>query len=239
MEHSLLLAELHAHTTWSDGDLSLRALVDLYGGHGFDVLCVTDHTVRVGEGTRISVDVDNWSAYRDDVLEEADRARFLYDLLVLPGLELTDDHEDPLRSAHALAIGLPGFVSVEYGIRPALAAARRTGAALDRGASRDAQPTRAGERVASGTSMSSSPRWSTASSSSTARTSFPGSPTRGCRASRAVIFTDREHLDTWKTMLPCAKEAEAVVECLRSDARAYLAPFPLGVGLRAVASAAA
>jgi hypothetical protein len=28
-----LLCELHAHTTWSDGDLSLRELVDLYGGH--------------------------------------------------------------------------------------------------------------------------------------------------------------------------------------------------------------
>ena len=41
-----LLCELHAHTTWSDGTLTLRELVDLYGGTGFDVLCVTDHVVR-------------------------------------------------------------------------------------------------------------------------------------------------------------------------------------------------
>ena len=33
-----LLCELHAHTTWSDGALSLVELVDLYGTHGFDVL---------------------------------------------------------------------------------------------------------------------------------------------------------------------------------------------------------
>ena len=41
-----LLCELHAHTTWSDGDLRVAELVDLHGRNGFDVLCVTDHTVR-------------------------------------------------------------------------------------------------------------------------------------------------------------------------------------------------
>ena len=44
-----LLCELHAHTTWSDGALSLRELVDLYGGLGFDALCVTDHTCRTDD----------------------------------------------------------------------------------------------------------------------------------------------------------------------------------------------
>jgi predicted metal-dependent phosphoesterase TrpH len=44
-----LLCELHAHTTWSDGELSLRELVDLYGDAGFDVLCVTDHTHPSGD----------------------------------------------------------------------------------------------------------------------------------------------------------------------------------------------
>lgn len=41
-----LLAELHAHTSWSDGALSPAELVDLYGRRGFDVLCITDHIVR-------------------------------------------------------------------------------------------------------------------------------------------------------------------------------------------------
>jgi predicted metal-dependent phosphoesterase TrpH len=41
-----LLCELHAHTTWSDGSLTLTQLVDLYGRSGFDVLAVTDHVVR-------------------------------------------------------------------------------------------------------------------------------------------------------------------------------------------------
>jgi histidinol phosphatase-like PHP family hydrolase len=40
-----LLCELHAHTTWSDGALSLPELVDLYGQSGFEVLCVTDYCI--------------------------------------------------------------------------------------------------------------------------------------------------------------------------------------------------
>lgn len=45
MDMRPLLCELHAHSTWSDGSLTLTELVDLYGMHGFDVLCLTDHAV--------------------------------------------------------------------------------------------------------------------------------------------------------------------------------------------------
>jgi 3',5'-nucleoside bisphosphate phosphatase len=45
-----LLCELHAHTTWSDGALTVPELVDLYGRSGFDVLAITDHVVRAGGG---------------------------------------------------------------------------------------------------------------------------------------------------------------------------------------------
>ena len=41
-----LLCELHAHTRWRDGALTVPELVDLYGRNGFDVLCVTDHVNR-------------------------------------------------------------------------------------------------------------------------------------------------------------------------------------------------
>jgi hypothetical protein len=41
-----LLCELHAHTRWSDGELTVAELVDLHGRSGFDVLRVTDHVVR-------------------------------------------------------------------------------------------------------------------------------------------------------------------------------------------------
>src|SRR5664280_937775 len=91
-----LLCELHAHTTWSDGSLSLRELVDLYGIHGFDVLCVSDHVVRrddpwtpaFGENAAF-VNESNFDRYLAEIESENDRALARHGLLVLPGLELT------------------------------------------------------------------------------------------------------------------------------------------------------
>src|ERR687888_1247610 len=112
----LLLCELHAHTTWSDGYLTLRELVDLYGEHGFDVLCVTDHAVRLDDPMPSAVDSWTWPAYAAAVRSEAARALAEHGLLVIPGLELTDNHDDPDDSAHVLAIGLEQHVAVDGGI---------------------------------------------------------------------------------------------------------------------------
>jgi 3',5'-nucleoside bisphosphate phosphatase len=114
IEAMALLCELHAHTTWSDGALSVPALVDLYGAAGFDVLAITDHVLRSSEERRF-VDAANFDAYLREIEAEAERAWATYGLLVLPGLELTYDDRDPARAAHALALGLRSFVGLEHG----------------------------------------------------------------------------------------------------------------------------
>jgi predicted metal-dependent phosphoesterase TrpH len=39
-----LLCDFHVHTRWSDGRLSVREVIDLYGQTGrFDVIAITDH----------------------------------------------------------------------------------------------------------------------------------------------------------------------------------------------------
>src|SRR6188474_2238604 len=39
-----LLCDFHIHSTWSDGKLTVREVVDLYGKTGkFDVIAITDH----------------------------------------------------------------------------------------------------------------------------------------------------------------------------------------------------
>jgi predicted metal-dependent phosphoesterase TrpH len=120
MNGSLLLCELHAHTTWSDGHLTLSDVVDLYGRNGFDVLCITDHAVRLDDPMPAAIDPWTWPAYATSVRAEATRAARDYGLIVLLGLELTDNHPDPDRSAHALALGLEHFVSIESGLVEAL-----------------------------------------------------------------------------------------------------------------------
>jgi predicted metal-dependent phosphoesterase TrpH len=219
-----LLCELHAHTTWSDGALSLRELVDLHGRAGFDVLAVTDHTVRCDlEGAR-HVHAGAWQHYFVAIEEEAERARALYGLLVLPGLELTYGDPDPLRAAHAVAVGLRTYVAVDDGLEHALAAARGHGAALV--AAHPNHPDRLG--TAHGRTARFAAEWR----------ELRGAVDRFELINRHEVFGwvaeaglptvatgdvhRPEHLATWKTMLPCAKDEEAVVAYLRSPRPAYL-----------------
>jgi PHP domain len=129
-----LLCELHAHSTWSDGDLSIPELVDLYSTSGFDVLCVTDHVGRDepqwhDPRWRIT-GPDAFSDYVAEIEQEAWRADLEHGLILVPGLELTYDDHDPAQSAHAVAIGLRTPVSLESSLDRALADSRAAGAAL-------------------------------------------------------------------------------------------------------------
>jgi hypothetical protein len=197
-----LLCELHSHTTWSDGALSVRELCDLYGSRGFDVVAVTDHTTR-GPG---HVDAANYADYLRQVEVEAARARARYGLLVIPGLELTYDDPDPTRAAHAVAIGLRGFVGVELGLEPALAAARELGAALVA-----AHPYTPEQAVGTTRGTAAFAARAGALAPLVDRfelfnrdTLFGWVAAAGLPGIATGDFHRLEHLHTWKTLLPCA-----------------------------------
>src|ERR1700712_5010860 len=136
LAHAPLLCELHAHTTWSDGTQTIGQLVDAYGWAGFDGLLHPAHVFRSDDpehppgGPPRHVHARNHGSYVLAIEIEAARARAQYDMLVLPGLELSYNDPDPLRAAHAVAVGLESFTGVDDGIERALREARRQGAAL-------------------------------------------------------------------------------------------------------------
>ena len=231
-----LLCELHAHSTWSDGTLSLRELVDLYGQAGFDVLCVTDHALRsddpwfvqqrVRDG-RTLVDAGNFDAYLAAIDREAERALVRYGMLVVPGLELTDNDLDPNNAAHAVAVGLRTFVPLDRGIFEALGAAREAGAALiaahPHGPEADTIPLNTTRRFWR--------EWSRFAPLLDRVELFNQANLFSWVASQHVPvvasgdFHRLEHLSSWKPLLPCLRSERAVVDHLRSPAPAYLLPF--------------
>jgi len=223
-----LLAELHAHTTWSDGAMSTRELVDLYGRQGFDVLCVTDHVVRsddpsAADGVVEAVAERDYPVYLAEVAVEALRARAVYGMLVLPGLELTYNDTDPTAAAHAVAIGLREYVSVDGGIDEALRTARAAGAAIVAAHPYDVEP---------------------APSESRLTLRFARDPGLGELVDRFELFNRSqlyawvadaglpavaagdahlpEHLYGWKTLLPCPRDERSIVDYLRSPRPVYL-----------------
>jgi predicted metal-dependent phosphoesterase TrpH len=226
-----LLCELHAHSTWSDGVLPLSELVDLYGSLGFDALCVTDHTCRADDpwlederpGPR-AVHAGNYADYLADVESEAARARQRYDLLLLPGLELTWNDLDPLRAAHALALGLRTFVSVDDGLEAALTKARKAGAATVAAhpfaEEADRSPARTTRRFAHDRERLAPlvDRYELFNRTQLfAWVEQARLPFVACGD-----FHRLEHLDGWKTLVPCAKEERTLVAYLRSELPVYL-----------------
>jgi predicted metal-dependent phosphoesterase TrpH len=212
-----LLCELHAHTTWSDGALSVPELVDLYGSAGFDVLAITDHVLR-SPHDRPCVHAGNYGGYLEEVEAEAERARARYGLLVLPGLELTYDDPEPTRAAHALALGLRGFVGLDDGLEQALAQARGLGAALV--AAHPYSPAVAPSAQRTTARFAAAPEWAAEAVDRLELVNRHEAFGWVARARLPVVATGDfhrlDHLATWKTLLPCAPEEEAIVEHLRS-----------------------
>ena len=214
-----LLCELHSHSTWSDGSLSLRELCDLYGRRGFDVLAVTDHAPRAGG----HIEASNHAAYLAAVEEEAARALALYGLLVIPGLELTYDDPDPLQSAHVVAVGLRDYVALDEDLESALATARAHGAALV--AAHPYTPEQLATATRGTAAFGARPELAPLVDRFelfNRHTLFPWVATAGVPAIATGDFHRLEHLATWKTLLPCAKDERSVVDYLRSALPAFL-----------------
>jgi predicted metal-dependent phosphoesterase TrpH len=231
-----LLAELHAHTTWSDGVMTPRELIDLYGRQGFDVLCVTDHVVRTDDpwcdrgGTAFGVAEREYPRFAAELAAEADRALALYGLVVVvPGLELTYNDLDPAAAAHAVAVGLRTFVSVDDGIAGALEKATAAGAALIAAHPYDGEPapsaSRLRQRFAQDRGLAELVhRFELFNRSQP----FSWVAQAGHPAVAAGDTHLPEHLYGWKTLIPCARNERAIVDYLRSRRPVYLTHLERG-----------
>jgi predicted metal-dependent phosphoesterase TrpH len=121
-----LLCDFHVHTQWSDGRLSIREVVDLYGRTGrFDVIAITDHILMkrdlLGRAARLatlgrrhfSVTEERFDAYLADIAAEARRAKELYGMFVIPGAEITQNHIRSRKNSHIVALNIQRFISAD------------------------------------------------------------------------------------------------------------------------------
>jgi predicted metal-dependent phosphoesterase TrpH len=136
-----LLCDFHVHTLWSDGKLSVAEVVDLYGSTGrFDAIAITDHILmkkdllaRAGRlatlGRRaFGVREQDFSAYLDDIGEQAERAMRQYGLLVVPGAEITQNRLRGRKNSHIIALDIKQYVSADQRADEILREIRRQGA---------------------------------------------------------------------------------------------------------------
>jgi hypothetical protein len=109
----LLLCDLHTHTTWSDGKLTVAEMVDFYGQRGFDCLCITDHLCdpkrllgKLVNLTGLVIPPGEINAYFEAIEREKKRAWAQYDLLLMTGIEFNKDGYTAKTSTHLLGVDL-------------------------------------------------------------------------------------------------------------------------------------
>lgn len=121
-----LLCDFHVHTRWSDGRLTLREVVDLYGQTGkFDVIAITDHILmkkdmlaRMGRlatfGRRaFGVREEDFPEYLEEMQAEARRAAREYGLLLIPGAEITQNNLRSRLNSHVIALDIKRYISAD------------------------------------------------------------------------------------------------------------------------------
>jgi hypothetical protein len=113
----MLLCDFHIHTTYSDGSVKLRNVVDLFGQAGFDAIAITDHVVngdtsigKLAHRFRYSVRADNFDTYLHDIRSESERAWDKYGMLVIPGVEISKNYISADRSAHIIILDVKEFI---------------------------------------------------------------------------------------------------------------------------------
>jgi predicted metal-dependent phosphoesterase TrpH len=226
-----LLCDFHVHTRWSDGRLSLRDVVDLNGAtRRFDVIAITDHILmrrdvlaRAGRllslGRReFSVTEARFQAYLEDIAVEATRAKRLYDLLVIPGAEITQNHIRSRKNSHIVGLNLREYISADQSAEDILRAIRSQGA-LSIACHPHHRTTR---RVEIGTCFLWDHRkrlvrlvdvWEAANRDDL----FSVTSLKHYPYVANSDFHKPKHLYSWKTLLRCEKNWDAIARTLRAN----------------------
>lgn len=217
----MYLTDFHVHTQYSDGLLSLSEVVDMYGERGFGAIAVTDHLCE--EGTffggvarllKRTLTPQNAGAYFDDLKDEAARAWDKYQMVLIPGVELTKNALSRHESAHVLALGVDQVIRAELDAPDAAKAIRAAGGlaiAAHPVNTRKFEPQTYGLWHRREELAETFDAWEVASGphifQEVAATKLP-----------KIANSDLHHkgqLRSWKTVLDCERHPEAILRAIR------------------------
>ena len=194
----MLLTDLHLHSNFSDGKLSISELVDLYGRNGFHAIAIADHLCetkglvgRVSHHLRFSLSPATFPAYIAEIRRQAERAWREYRMLVIPGYEITKNSFVNSRSAHLVILGIEEYISPDLDVPDILREARAKGA-LTIAAHRLLRAISNFNLYICGRGERRFLAWSTCGRRPTAAASFRKCSSRGYRFWRPATFTTRD-----------------------------------------------
>jgi len=220
----MLLCDLHIHSNYSDGKLTIHELVDFYGKHGFDCICITDHLADprrlIGKLARLSsmtLSPNQLEEYFAVIERERQRAWRKYKMLLLTGIEFNKDGYTKKSSAHLLGIDLKAPIAPDLDLPETIAHIHAQG----------------GLAIASHPHIMKSEWGKNTLFLWENQDEFAPIIDAWEIANRENIFTPvglkrlpfvansdfhkPKHIHSWKTLLFCAKDPEAIKACIREN----------------------
>jgi UDP-N-acetylglucosamine:LPS N-acetylglucosamine transferase len=220
----MLLCDFHIHTNYSDGKLSVPEIINFYGERGFDCICITDHLAdpkrligKLSELANMTLAQDQVGEYFAVIERERQRAWRRYKMLVMTGIEFNKDGYTRKTSAHLLGIDLKAPVSAALEIPEIIAQIHAQG----------------GLAVASHPHIMKSEWGKNTLYLWENQEQFAPLLDAWEIANRNNIFNDiglkrlpfiansdfhkPKHIFSWKTLIHCEKDCEAIKDCIRRN----------------------
>lgn len=219
----MIVGDFHIHSTFSDGKLTIPALVDLFGSHGFGVIAITDHLCE--EKNLLGVAAHclektltraTFPLYLEILKSEAERAWRQYRMVVIPGVEFTKNSIMNRRSSHILGLGITEFISADQEPLEILKAIRAQGGVTV--AAHPIPPGPFGERPYFLWDHRNELRdhidaWEI----SMHRVLLKGVTTSDLPKIATSDFHSMRHFSSWKTAFDCERHPQALLDSIRSQ----------------------
>ncbi|HEY3931782.1 MAG TPA: PHP domain-containing protein, partial [Verrucomicrobiae bacterium] len=220
----MLLCDFHIHTNYSDGKLSVPEIIDFYGERGFDCICITDHLAdpkrligKLSELANMTLAQEQTGEYFEIIERERQRAWRRYKMLVMTGIEFNKDGYTKKTSAHLLGIDLKAPIDASLDIPEIIAKIHGQG----------------GLAVASHPHIMKSEWGKNTLYLWENQEKFAPLLDAWEIANRNNIFNDiglkrlpfiansdfhkPKHIYSWKTLIHCEKDCEAIKDCIRRN----------------------
>ncbi len=218
----LLLCDLHTHTTWSDGKLSVPEIVDFYGQRGFDALCITDHLCdpkrllgKLVNLTGLVIPPDQLDAYFEEIEREKKRAWAKYDLMLMTGIEFNKDGYTAKTSAHLLGIDLKQPINPSLEIKDTIAEIHAQGGLAVASHPHEMKSQWGKDTLYFWENIDKYAPLLDAWEVANRDDIFNPVGLKKLPFIASSDFHKPKHIHSWKTVLYCEKEAEAIKHCIR------------------------
>jgi UDP-N-acetylglucosamine:LPS N-acetylglucosamine transferase len=232
----MLLCDFHIHTNYSDGRLTLPEVVDFYGRRGFDCICITDHVAdprrligKFSELLNFTVAVSQLDEYFDMLERERRRAWRKYNMLVMTGLEFNKEGFSKKTSGHLLGIDLKAPIPPSLGFVEIVAQIHSQG-----GLAVAAHPHVMKSEWGKNTLFLWENQevfapildaWEIANRNNI----FTPVGLKRFAFLAGSDFHKPKHIYSWKTLLHCEKDAEAIKDCIRRNEHVSLTLYRDGL----------